>query len=84
MSTPPLIDEHHKELHSVLRLKKKWSTKDCWFRLLVTLTGMCVIDMHRLYRQQQKCHNQLLCGAMMEEDASIIRFSDLLCDNLQI
>jgi hypothetical protein len=46
--------------------------------------GMCVVDMHRLYRQQQKCHTQLLCGAIMEEDASVIHFSDLLCGNLQI
>jgi hypothetical protein len=80
----PLIEEHNKQRQSVLRLEKKWPTKDCWFRLLVTLMGMCVVDMHRLYRQQQKCHNQLLCGAIMEEDASVIRFSDLLCGNLQL
>jgi hypothetical protein len=80
----PLIDEHNKQRQSVLRLEKKWPTKDCWFRLLVTLMGMCVVDMHQLYRQQQKCHTQLLCEAIMEEDASVIHFSELLCGNLRI
>jgi hypothetical protein len=80
----PLIDEHNKQRQSVLSLKKKWPTKDCWFLLIVTSAGMCEVDMHRLYRQHQKCHIQLLCGAIMEEEASVIRFSDLLCGNLQI
>jgi hypothetical protein len=80
----PPIDEHNKQHQSVPRLEKKWPAKDCWFCLLVTLTGVCVIDMHRLYRQPQKCHNQLLYGAIMEEDASVIHFSDLLCGNLQL
>jgi hypothetical protein len=80
----PLIDEYNKQCQSVLRVEKKWPTKDCWFRLLVTLMGMCVVNMHRLYRQHQKFHNQPLCGAIMEEDAIVIHFSDFLCGNLQI
>jgi hypothetical protein len=80
----PLIDEHNKQHQYVLHLEKKCPTKDCWFRLLVTLTGMCIINMHRLSRQKQKCHTQLLCGAIMEEDAIVIHFSDLLCGNLQL
>jgi hypothetical protein len=61
----PLIDEHNKHHQYVFHLEKKWRTKDCWFCLLVTLTGICVANMHHLYRQQKNCHNQLLGGAIM-------------------
>jgi hypothetical protein len=43
---------------------------------------MCVVDMHRLYRSEKRKRNRVLCGEVLEEDATVIRFSDLLCGQL--
>jgi hypothetical protein len=40
----PLIDEHNNQRQSILNLERSWPTRNCWFRLLVTVTGMCVVD----------------------------------------
>jgi hypothetical protein len=69
----PLADEHNKKRQSLLG----WCTQ-----LIITLTGMCVVDMHRLYRIEKRKRNRVLCGEMLEEDVTIIRFSDLLCGQL--
>ena len=45
----PLIDEHNKQRQRILGLEKRWPTRNCWFRLLTTLLGMSIVDMHRLY-----------------------------------
>jgi hypothetical protein len=45
----PLVDEHNKQRQSILGLERKWPTQCCWTRLIVTNTGMCAVDMHRLY-----------------------------------
>ena len=42
----PLIDEHNKQRQKILGLETKWPTRNCWFRLLTTLVGMCVVDLH--------------------------------------
>jgi hypothetical protein len=47
----PLIDEHNKQRQKILGLERKWPTRNCWFRFLTTLMGMCIVDMHRLYRK---------------------------------
>jgi hypothetical protein len=36
------VRESNKQRQKILALEKKWPTKDCWFRLLTTLVGMCV------------------------------------------
>jgi hypothetical protein len=41
----PLINEANKQRQSVLNLENCWSPKDCWFKLLITLTAMSVMDM---------------------------------------
>jgi hypothetical protein len=79
----PLIDEHNKQRQSVLGLEWKWPTQCCWTRLIVTLTGICVVDMHCLYRSEKRLRNRVLCGQVLEEDATIIRFSDLICGKLR-
>jgi hypothetical protein len=79
----PLIDEHNKHRQSVLGLERKWPTQCCWMRLIVTLTGMCVVDMHRLYWREKRLRNRVLCGQVLEEDATVIRFSDLICGKLR-
>jgi len=63
----PLIDEHNKQRQNLLHLKKKWPTKNCWFHLLTTLVGMCVVDMHRVYLN----HNKHKYGRM-----DILQFSE--------
>ena len=70
----PLIDEHNKQWQNVLHLEKKWPTKNCWFRLLVTLVGMSVVDLYRIYLNWDK---------QMYQHLSVVEFSDLLCMNLQ-
>jgi hypothetical protein len=45
----PLIDEHNTQRQAVLGLERKWPTKCCWTRLVVTMVGMSVVDMQRLY-----------------------------------
>ena len=49
----PLIDEHNKARQSALRLEGKWPTKNCWFRLLTTFTGMAVVDIQRWDRSKR-------------------------------
>jgi hypothetical protein len=46
----PLVDEHNKQRQSLLSLEKRWLTKDPWFRLVCTILGMSVVDMHRCFR----------------------------------
>jgi hypothetical protein len=80
----PLIDEHNKQHQAVLGLERKWPTKCCWTRLVVTMVGMSVVDMQRLYRSEKKTRNKVFCGQVCGEDATVIKFSDLLCDNLRL
>jgi hypothetical protein len=46
----PLIDEHNKQRQSLLHLERIWQTRDCWFRMVTTLLGMSIVDMHRCFR----------------------------------
>jgi hypothetical protein len=70
----PLIDEHNKQRQSILGLERKWPTRKCWFRLLTTLVGMCVVDMHRLYRNLRPSEYQ---------EMDILQFSDVICKKLK-
>jgi hypothetical protein len=70
----PLIDEHNKHRQSLLQLEKKWPTKSCWFCLLTTLVGMCVVDMYRVYLNHDK--NKY-------EKMDIIQFADEISLNLR-
>jgi hypothetical protein len=49
----PLIDNHKKDRQGILGLEDCWSTKNLWFRLITTLIGMSVVDMHRWDRNQR-------------------------------
>ena len=69
----PLIDEHNKQRQKILGLERKWPTRNCWFRLLTTLIGMCLVDMHRIYRNKKKGYYS---------DIDIIEFSDYVCKHL--
>ena len=76
----PLIDEHNKQRQSILNLEKCWPTRDCWFRLLVTLTGMSV-DFHHLYRNIKL--GEPGSSADEVDVLEIRKFSDLLCGSLR-
>ena len=43
----PLIDNHNKDRQGILGLEDCWPTKSPWFRLVTTLIGMSVVDLHR-------------------------------------
>jgi len=49
----PLIDNHNKDRQGVLALEDCWPTKNPWFRLMTTMIGMSVVDMHRWDRNQR-------------------------------
>ena len=79
----PLIDEHNKQRQSILGLERCWLTKDCWFRLVTTVVGMSVVDMHRWHR------NKITGGNAVEpregtyaEDLVVREFADLLTAKL--
>jgi len=65
----PLINEHNKQRQKILGLERKWPTRSCWFRLLTTLLGMCVVDMHQIYRnlKNERYH-----------DVDVLEFSDII------
>jgi hypothetical protein len=75
----PLIDEHNKQQQSLLNLEHCWLTKDCWFRLITTLTGMSVVDMHRWDRNKR--YGQRRQQELDDNDdyIKITKFSDLIC-----
>jgi hypothetical protein len=53
----PIIDEHNKQRQFLLHLESTWKTEDPWFRLLTTLLGQSVVDLHQLclhYIQDRK------------------------------
>jgi hypothetical protein len=77
----PLIDEHNKQRQSILALEKRWLTKDPWFRLLCTVVGMSVVDMHRCFR-----YNSIKIKGRQQDDIDLVRvqkFTDLICGNLK-
>jgi hypothetical protein len=79
----PLIDEHNKQRQSVLGLEWKWPNWCCWTHIVVTLTGMCIVDMHHLYRIEKRLQNRVICGQVIEEHTTVIRFSDLIFGKLK-
>jgi hypothetical protein len=77
----PLIDEHNKQRQSLLALEKRWLTKDYWFRLLTTLLGMAVVDLHRCFR-----YDNIKIQRRKQEEIDVIKivsFTDLMCGNLE-
>ena len=89
----PLIDEHNRQRQSILNMERKWCTKDVWFRLLTTMTGMCVVGMNRCYINVKETiggidysissafKDDLECDGKYE--LAVTRISDMLCANLE-
>jgi hypothetical protein len=44
--------------------------------------GMCIVDMHRLYRSEKRLRNRALCDQVLEEDTIVIRAYELTCGKL--
>jgi hypothetical protein len=82
----PLIDEHNKQRQRLLALEKSWPTRCCWFRLLVTLVGMSVVDCQRLYRNYRADKMGWTTGRLDDDDTGddmeIRKFSDKICKKL--
>lgn len=70
----PLIDEHNRQRQNILNLERKWPTKCCWFRLLVTIVGMSVVDLYRIYLNQEKEKYKTI---------TVVEFSDLICREIK-
>ena len=93
----PIIDEHNKQRQSLLGLERKWATRDCWFRLLTSMVGFSIVDMHRWYRNMvarrlassgpsyKRARNTLQDIFMVENEyeIQIRKFSDMLCSTLE-
>jgi hypothetical protein len=45
----PLIDKANKQSQRVLNLENCWSLEDFWFKLIIAMTAMSVLDMHWWY-----------------------------------
>jgi hypothetical protein len=43
---------------------------------------VCGVDVQRLYRSKKKLQNRILCGQILEEDATIVKFSEVLYSSL--
>jgi hypothetical protein len=78
----PLIEEHNNQRQAVLGIERKWSTKCCWTRMVVTMVVMSVVDMQRLYQSEKETWNKVLCGQVFDEDATVVKFSDFLYGKL--
>jgi len=77
----PLIDEHNKARQAVLAMEKRRETQNPWFCLITTLTGMCVVDMWRIYRYsllKVEEHDQRDVDGLQ-----IVQFTDWICANLR-
>ena len=70
----PLIDEHNRMRQDRLALEKCWPTKNCWFRLIVTLVGMSVVDLQRVYRNKDSKY--------LEWD--VFKFADYISADLKV
>ena len=73
----PLIDENDEHQQNLLNLERKWATKDCWFKLLMTRWCRNIISNRNIPRIQEQRQD--------DENYEIIvrKFSDMTCANLQ-
>jgi len=71
----PCIDEHNRQRQNLLGLERCWPTDSCWFRLLTTLLGQCVVDYHRVCKVK---------FAAMYADVSVRQFSYMLVGKIQL
>ena len=82
----PLIDEHNKQRQSILGLERKWPTTKAWFRVLTTLVGMSVVDLHRWDRNRRHTYWAGKGVSISEKDDEadkIMKFSDRMCGWLE-
>jgi formate-dependent nitrite reductase membrane component NrfD len=68
----PLIDEHNRQQQTIANLERKWC---CWFRLLVTIVGMSVVDLFRIYLNQEK---------EKYKTVNVVEFLDLICREINL
>jgi hypothetical protein len=76
-----LIDETNKQRQGILRLEQRWQTKDPYMRLVSTLLGQSVVDMHRYFRYWKimvkgESHTKV-------DQIGIIKFTDLICGTMK-
>jgi len=62
----PIIDEHNRQRQGFVALEKCWPTTNCWFRLLTTIVGMSIVDMHRMQRFHNTGKN--VCKNTLDEE----------------
>jgi hypothetical protein len=76
----PLIDEHNKQRQNLLGCR--WLSKDCRFRLLTTIIGMSVVDMHCCYRYYKI---KVMMGEEHDniDQIRITQFTNFICGQLE-
>jgi len=67
------IDTHNNERQFILKLEKKWLTRDPFFRVCTTLVAFSVIDAYRLYKFNN--NNK-------KTEMSVLQFSNILAGQL--
>ena len=78
----PLIDEHNKQRQSLLQLEKRWLTKCPWTRLVSSILGMCVVDMHRIFRYDAIKNKGVPWHEI--DMLRVVKFTDLLCGSMRL
>lgn len=83
----PLIDNHNKDRQSLLALEDCWLTKNPWFRLVTTLVGMTVTDVHRWDHNMRSGKRSLLETRDDDDDPSFLNvraFANLIAKGLRL
>lgn len=71
-----VVDVHNQCRQFELALEKHWITKDCWFRLITTLFGICVVDCWQGYR------HHLARGHHRHREISLEDFIDMMANDM--
>lgn len=79
----PSIDEHNKQLQSVLALETTWLTKSGFTRNLVTFTGMSCVDIQRWDRSMRCAYHLSTDYEEGEGDYDIKEMVNFICRPLK-
>ena len=74
----PLIDEHNKVCMKILSIERNWHTKNFWFRLLKTMLGCSIVDLHRWDRNKRHVNDENPDADSSYEDMHLKKLCNLL------
>ena len=85
-----IIDEYNNQFQSMINLKINWMTKDCCFRLLVTMVRFYTVDVHSWHRSAKSKNGKhvvrclrLRIKVAVNYEMEIKKFSEILYSSLE-